>query len=122
MKYSLASDPTCCASRLFACGRLSFVPTHTYPWVLCERRFLLQIAAVANQERQHSKFNGHPNTSQHGNWQNFRNAEYNREVSLMVDLFARKKSRPLPATAFDREGVTSLLKDIYQINDGIEPH
>ncbi|CAM9363404.1 unnamed protein product [Pylaiella littoralis] len=43
-----------------------------------------KMAAVANHERQHSKFNALTNTSQHGNWLNFRNAEYNRESVVLT--------------------------------------
>ena len=62
----------------------SGVPTGSV--VGCFAYRLDKIAAVANHERQCSKFNGHANTSQRGNWQNFRNAEYNREVNLLSAL------------------------------------
>lgn len=42
---------------------------------------IFKVAAVSNQERQNNKFIRCTNTSQTGNWHNFRNAEYNREVS-----------------------------------------
>eukprot|EP00752_Nemacystus_decipiens_P009587 g8565.t2 len=46
-----------------------------------------KIAAVANQERQHSKLNEHANTSQHGNWHNFRNAEYDHEPIVLTSAW-----------------------------------
>ncbi|CAM9152488.1 unnamed protein product, partial [Hapterophycus canaliculatus] len=46
-----------------------------------------KMAAVANFERQFNKLNGHANTSQHGNWQNFRNAEYQDEPVILTSAW-----------------------------------
>ncbi|CAM9323480.1 unnamed protein product [Ectocarpus fasciculatus] len=46
-----------------------------------------KMAAVGNQERQCSKSTGQADTSQHGNWQNFRNAEYNREPVVLTSAW-----------------------------------
>ncbi|CAM9229407.1 unnamed protein product [Laminaria digitata] len=43
-----------------------------------------KMAAVANHERQHSQFSERVDTSQHGNWHNFRNAEYKREPVVLT--------------------------------------
>lgn len=85
-----------------ACRRINLL----YP--LLGAANTVQIAAVANQERQQSKFNGHANTSQYGNWQNFRNAEYDREVrSVGSDrLFAKKNN-----------GATNVVSVVHNLTD-----
>lgn len=53
--------------------------------------FYPQITALANHERQKNKLETRVNTSQHGNWQNFRNAEYQKKVaerSIYCDTMA----------------------------------
>ncbi|CAM9653958.1 unnamed protein product [Chrysoparadoxa australica] len=43
-----------------------------------------KIAAVANEERHHAKNSAQTNTSQKGNWQNFRNEKFNNEDMVLT--------------------------------------
>lgn len=85
---------------------------------------------MANHERQHSKFTACVNTSQQGNWQNFRNAQFKREVTIYTIRSRRIRFAPClifqvastPRTIIPRVSTLVMVRSVSTgSGDGARP-